>query len=69
MHILPSNIEENKTNTKACLDVGHLAIQGDEFKDTVNRLGDYLNQFIYPIMMENQIFIYYLTMEQLCKII
>ncbi len=47
MHILPSNIEEwldvlNKTNTKACLDVGHLAIQGDEFKDTVNRLGGLL---------------------------
>lgn len=44
MHIFPSSVDEwkdvlDKTNTSACLDVGHLAVQGDDFKETVDRLG------------------------------
>lgn len=46
-HIFPSSVNEwvgvlNKTNTKACLDVGHLAVQGDSFKETVDVLGSSL---------------------------
>lgn len=47
MHIFPSSVDEwldvlEKTNTVACLDVGHLAVQGDDFTETVERLGDSL---------------------------
>lgn|SRR5699024_3137368 len=47
MHIFPSSVDEwidvlQKTNTKACLDVGHLAVQKDDFKNTVSKLGDLL---------------------------
>lgn len=47
MHIFPSSVEEwkdvlDKANTKACLDVGHLAVQGDDFAQTVDRLGNAL---------------------------
>jgi len=46
-HIFPSSVKEwveilNNTNTKACLDVAHLAVQGDSFKETVEILGDSL---------------------------
>lgn len=47
MHIFPSSVEEwkdvlKKTNTNACLDVGHLAVQGDDFIETVDSLGESL---------------------------
>lgn len=46
-HIFPSSVDEwvdvlAKTNTVACLDVGHLAVQGDDFIETVERLGESL---------------------------
>src|SRR5699024_2396147 len=46
-HIFPSSVAEwldvlDQTNTVACLDIGHLAVQGDDFTKTVERLGESL---------------------------
>lgn len=46
-HVFPSEVDEwirvlDETSTKACLDTGHLAVQGDDFKETINSLGNRL---------------------------
>lgn len=46
-HIFPSDLIEwldtlESTHTKACLDLGHLYVQGDSFYKTVDKLGDFL---------------------------
>src|SRR5699024_12286874 len=44
-HIFPSSVDEwldvlDQTNTVACLVIGHLAVQVDDFIKTVERLGE-----------------------------
>jgi len=46
-HVYPTSLGEwvdtlKKTNTKACLDLGHLAVHGESFKNTVSTLGELL---------------------------
>lgn len=46
-HVHPTSLSEwvdtlIKTDTVACLDLGHLAVHGESFKDTVGKLGNLL---------------------------
>lgn len=52
VHIFPSSVDEwiyilRETNTKACLDTGHLAILGAPLKETIKKLGDRLKSVHY----------------------
>lgn len=47
MHIFPSSVEEwlsilHETNTKACLDTGHLTVLDADLRETIEKLGDKL---------------------------